>query len=34
VSPPEALSRAEQALARQERWSHPYYWAAFEVFSP
>jgi CHAT domain-containing protein/tetratricopeptide (TPR) repeat protein len=33
VSAPEALNRAELSLSSQERWGHPYYWAAFEVFS-
>jgi CHAT domain-containing protein len=29
---PEALNRAEMTLAGSPQWSHPYYWAAFEVF--
>jgi CHAT domain-containing protein/Flp pilus assembly protein TadD len=32
-SAPEALSQAEIALSSENRWSHPFYWAAFEVFS-
>jgi CHAT domain-containing protein/cytochrome c-type biogenesis protein CcmH/NrfG len=32
-SAPEALGRARIALSTQARWSHPYYWAAFDVFS-
>lgn len=31
-SVPDALNRAEMALAHQDRWNHPYYWAAFSVF--
>jgi CHAT domain-containing protein len=32
ASPAEALTAAEARVASMKGWSHPYYWAGFDVF--
>ncbi len=31
LSPAEALRQAQQEIRKQEKWSHPKYWAAFTL---
>ena len=32
MSKPEALRKAQVAMQKSKKWSHPYYWSAFVLF--